>query len=246
MLSLKRCYWRNGKDKCVHHSPITESNLLLEIQLYCTPDTSVGLVREVEFNIQHCFVWGGRRGTGSWQDHPLSCCLIKMVLNISAWHRIWSPKIIRISPSWRGKTWEGLCLPCLGIPLCLVQSFKSYVSRCPGNITLSIFTQSASQTGIPIPLKCGDGMGVNYLVNCWNDLWRGEILRPMLNLIKKKQTILYNFICFNYPSILQLPKIFLKINFLPLRWVSPLMYTNHSLQNSAIGRLSKLASRVAR
>ncbi|KAK0133506.1 hypothetical protein N1851_030966 [Merluccius polli] len=122
--AILKCYIKSGKDTSVHHPRITESDLqIIRCSSVLSPDTPVGLVRKVWFDIQLCFARRGREGS---RELTMTSFVIQRdehgVEYVSLAHNPQTKN--HKDPNEPHK--ENL----RGDPLCPVKSFKKYISKC--------------------------------------------------------------------------------------------------------------------
>lgn len=98
-----------------------------------SPFTPIGLVRKVWFDIQLCFTWRGREG-----NHKLSkeSFVLRQDENgleyLTLAHNPETKNHKDPTASDRENLW-GFMFECPGDPLCPVESFKKFLSKCPVN-----------------------------------------------------------------------------------------------------------------
>lgn len=165
---LKR-YRKSGKDTSVHHPRITESDLeIIWNSAILSPDTPAGLVRKVWFDIQLSFARRGREGNRGLTKS--SFVLLHDEDGVEYISRAHNPETKNHKdPTASDKeTLRGFILAMPGNPSCPVQSFKSYVSKCPDNAK-AFYLQpkciSDSQLNVTQVWYTQEPMGVNYLGN---------------------------------------------------------------------------------
>ncbi len=132
---LKR-YRKSGKDTSVHHPRITESDLeIIRNSSVPSPDTPAGLVRKVWFDIQLCSAWRGREGNRELTRS--SFVLLHDEDGVEYINLAHNPetKNHKDPTASNKENLRKFMFAMPGNPLCPVQSFKSYVSKCPDKAT---------------------------------------------------------------------------------------------------------------
>lgn len=130
---LKR-YRKNGKDTSVHHPRITESDLeKIRNAPALSPFTPTGLVRKVWFDIQLCFARRGREGNRNLSKESF---VLRQDENgkeyLTLAHNPETKNHKDPTASDR-ENLRGFMFASPGDPLCPVDSFKKYLSKCPEN-----------------------------------------------------------------------------------------------------------------
>ncbi|KAK0143489.1 hypothetical protein N1851_018401 [Merluccius polli] len=124
IMRFLRRYRKSGKDTSFHHPHITESDLQrIRCSSALSPDTPVGLVRKVWFDIQLCFA---RRGRERSRELTMTSFIIQRDEHGVEY------RINHKDPNDPHKeNLRGFMFARPGDPLCPVKSFKKYISKCP-------------------------------------------------------------------------------------------------------------------
>ncbi|KAL7371576.1 hypothetical protein ABVT39_001492 [Epinephelus coioides] len=128
---LKR-YRKSGEDTSFHHPRIPESDLeIIRCSFALSPDTPLGLVRKVWFDIQLCLAWRGREGN---RELTMASFSIQRdedgVEYVSLAHNP-DTKNHKDPNDPHKQNLRGFMFARSGDPLCPVKSFKKYISKCP-------------------------------------------------------------------------------------------------------------------
>ncbi|KAK0138061.1 hypothetical protein N1851_025724 [Merluccius polli] len=127
---LKR-YIKSGKDTSFHHPRITELDLqIIRCSSALSPDTPVGLVRKVWFDIQLCFA---RRGRERSRELTMTSFIIQRDEHGVEYSLAHNPQTKNHKdPNEPHKdNLRGFMFARPGDPLCPVKSFKKNISKCP-------------------------------------------------------------------------------------------------------------------
>nr|XP_055023105.1 uncharacterized protein LOC129413436 [Misgurnus anguillicaudatus] len=132
--SVLKCYRKNGKDTSVHHPRITESDLeKIRNAPALSSFTPTGLVRKVWFDIQLCFARSGREGNRNLSKEYF---VLRQDENgkeyLTLAHNPETKNHKDPTASDR-ENLRGFMFASPGDPLCPVDSFKKYLSKCPEN-----------------------------------------------------------------------------------------------------------------
>lgn len=162
---LKR-YRKSGKDTSFHHPRITESDLqTIRCSSALSPDTPLGLVRKVWFDIQLCFARRGREGS---RELTMTSFVIQRdehgVEYISLAHNP-QTKNHKDPNDPHKENLRGFMFARHGDPLCPVKSFKSYISKCPPDAKSFYLHPKHSITVASDVWYSREPMGVHYLGN---------------------------------------------------------------------------------
>lgn len=160
---LKR-YRKGGKDTSLHHPRISESDLeLIRNSTALSPDTPLGLVRKVWFDIQLCLARRGREGN---RELSMASFILQRdedgVEYVSLAHNPQSKN--HKDPNDPDKeNLRGFMFARPEDPLCPVASYKKYVSKCPSDAkSFYLHAKRAVATGV---WYSREPMGVHYLGN---------------------------------------------------------------------------------
>ncbi|KAL7369794.1 hypothetical protein ABVT39_009065 [Epinephelus coioides] len=130
--ALLKCYRKSGKDTSLHHPRIPESDPeLIRYSPALSPDTPVGLVRKVWFDLQLCLARRGREGNRELTMTPFSIQRDEDgVEYVSLMHNLHTKN--HQDPNEPHKeNLRGFMFAWPGDALCPVKSFKKYISKCP-------------------------------------------------------------------------------------------------------------------
>lgn len=162
---LKR-YRKNGKDKSVHHPRISETDLeQIRQSPILSPDTPAGLVRKVWFDLQLCLARRGREGNRELRRS--SFVLLRDEVGMEYVSLAYNPDTKNHKdPSAPDKeNLRGFMFSMPGNPLCPVQSFKKYLSKCPDANAFYLHPKRALDTNATDVWYSREPMGANYLGN---------------------------------------------------------------------------------
>ncbi|XP_041862003.1 uncharacterized protein LOC121652924 isoform X2 [Melanotaenia boesemani] len=160
---LKR-YRKSGKDTSFHHPRIPESDLeIIRCSPALSPETPLGLVRKVWFDIQLCLARRGREGNRELtmtsfniQRDEAGVEYVSLAQNPDA-------KNHKDPNNPHKQSLRGFMLARPGDPLCPVQSFKKYISKCPPDAKSFYLHPKRSITTASDVWYSREPMGVHYL-----------------------------------------------------------------------------------
>ncbi|XP_076586564.1 uncharacterized protein LOC143320627 [Chaetodon auriga] len=160
---LKR-YRKSGKDTSFHHPRIPESDLeIIRCSSALSPDTPLGLVRKVWFDIQLCLARRGREGN---RELTMTSFSIQRdedgVEYVSLAHKP-DAKNHKAPNDPQKQNQRGFMFARPGDPLCPVKSFKKYVSKCPPDAKSFYLHPKRSITVASDVWYSREPMGVHYL-----------------------------------------------------------------------------------
>ncbi|XP_047460232.1 zinc finger MYM-type protein 4 isoform X2 [Mugil cephalus] len=160
---LKR-YRKSGKDTSFHHPRIPESELeQIRSSSALSPDTPLGLVRKVWFDIQLCLA---RRGREENRELTMTSFTIQRdedgVEYVSLAHNP-QTKNHKDPNDPHKKNLRGFMYARPDDPLCPVQSFKKYISKCPPEAKSFYLHPKRSVAVASDVWYSREPMGVHYL-----------------------------------------------------------------------------------
>ncbi len=130
--AILKHYRKSGKDTSFHHPRIPESDLeIIRCSSALSPDTPLGLVRKVWFDIQLCFAQRGREGN---RELTMTSFIIQRdedgVEYVSLAHNP-DTKNHKDPNDPHKQNLRDFMFARPGDPLCPVKRFKKYISKCP-------------------------------------------------------------------------------------------------------------------
>lgn len=164
--AIQKRYRKSGKDTSFHHPRITESDLQrIRCSSALSPNTPLGLVRKVWFDIQLCFARRGREGS---RELTMTSFVIQRdehgVEYVSLAHNP-QTKNHKDPNDPHKENLRGFMFARPGDPLCPVNSFKKYISKCPPDAKSFYLHPKRSITVASDVWYSREPMGVNYLGN---------------------------------------------------------------------------------
>jgi hypothetical protein len=162
--SVIKRYRKSGKDTSLHHPRISESDLKrIRSSTALSPDSPVGLVRKVWFDIQICLARRGREGT---RELSMSSFILQRdedgVEYVSLAHNPQS-KNHKDPNELEKENLRGFMFARPDDPLCPVESFKKYIAKCPSDAkSFYLHPKRTLSSGV---WYTREPMGVHYLGN---------------------------------------------------------------------------------
>lgn len=164
--AIIKCYRKSGKDTSIHHPRISESDLeIIKKSAVLSPDTPLGLVRKVWFDIQLCLA---RRGREDNQELCMQSFKVRRDEDgVEFVTLAYNPhtKNHKDPNDPDKETFRGFMFARPGDPLCRVKSFKSYVSKCPSDAKAFYHHPKRTVTSASEVWYSREPMGIHYLGN---------------------------------------------------------------------------------
>ncbi|XP_023806613.2 uncharacterized protein LOC110014204 [Oryzias latipes] len=162
--AIMKRYRKSGKDTSSHHPRIPESDLeKIRCSSALSPDTPLGLVRKVWFDIQLCLARRGREGCRELTMASFSIHRDEAGAEYLSLSHNPDTKNHKTPNDPHKQNLRGFMFARLGDPLCPIQSFKKYISKCPPDAKSFYLHPKRSVTAAAEVWYSREPMGVNYL-----------------------------------------------------------------------------------
>ncbi|XP_023819623.1 uncharacterized protein LOC111948906 [Oryzias latipes] len=162
--AIMKRYRKSGKDTSSHHPRIPESDLeKIRCSSALSPDTPLGLVRKVWFDIQLCLARRGREGCRELTMASFSIHRDEAGAEYLSLSHNPDTKNHKTPNDPHKQNLRGFMFARPGDPLCPIQSFKKYISKCPPDAKSFYLHPKRSVTAAAEVWYSREPMGVNYL-----------------------------------------------------------------------------------